>query len=335
MFKKISREKIPRWLARLKSEAELFAPAEENGGWTFGGREDPDLPQNFRNSRLSAKGFFLEGLKPLFGWRSSDQGPLQVTPLPGQDRPRVIFGIRACDARAIRIIEPVFAENGTDGLYLGNLRRTLLVGQACEARCRGSFCQEMGIDPQDSKDCDLFFREAPSGKLARVNTEGGKARVEGRDFFLDSSPEEWESARKEVRGGPTSPLFDLEKVKDEVARRFPEEELWKQVSAPCINCGICTYLCPTCHCFDISDLQAAGRGVRFRSWDSCAFPGFTQMAVHNPREEKWRRYRQRVSHKFYFFPRNFQTVACVGCGRCVAHCPVHLDLREVLREVSR
>jgi ferredoxin len=335
MYKKIAKEKIPPWLARLKSQTELFAPTGENGGWTFGEGGNPDLSGKFLNSRLSAKGLFLEALKPLFGWSSSSQSPLQIIPPPGQDRPRVIFGIRACDARAIRMLEPVFAGNGADGLYLGNLRRTLLVGQACEIRCRGSFCQEMGIDPQDSADCDLFFREAASGRIVRINTDGGKGRTEGSDFFLDSSVEEWESARKEVRGSPESPLFDLERVKEKIARRFPEEELWKQVSAPCINCGICAYLCPTCHCFDISDLQAAGRGVRFRSWDSCAFPGFTQMTVHNPREEKWRRYRQRVSHKFYFFPQNFQTVACVGCGRCVAHCPVHLDLREVLREVSR
>ncbi len=335
MFKKIAREKIPQWLAQLKSQAELFAPTEGNGGWTFDGRKDPDLPENFRNSRLSAKGLFLEALKPLFGWSSPSQSPLQVIPPPSQDRPRIIYGIRACDARAIRILEPVFAGNGADGLYGGNLQRTLLVGHACAMWCRGSFCKEMGIDPQDSADCDLFFREVPPGKIVRINTEGGKARTEGRDFFLDSSPEEWESARKEVRGRLESPLFELEQVKEKIARRFPEEELWRRVSAPCINCGICTYLCPTCHCFDISDLQAASRGVRFRSWDSCAFPGFTQMAAHNPREEKWRRYRQRVGHKFSFFPQNYRTVACVGCGRCVAHCPVQLDLREVLREVSR
>jgi ferredoxin len=335
MYKKISKERLSQWLAGLKSETEFFAPAGENGRSAFVPGAAPDLPGDFRNPRLSAKGLFLEELTPLFGWRSSDQGPVQVAPPPARERPRVIFGIRACDARAVRLLEPVFAGTGGDGLYQGNLRRTLLIGQACEVRCRGSFCQEMGIDPQDSADCDLFFRDAPSGKMARVRTEGGRARVEGRDLFLDGSPEEWESSGKELRGGPERPLFELERVKEKIVRRFPEEDLWRRVSAPCVNCGICTYLCPTCHCFDISDLQAAGRGVRFRCWDSCAFPGFTQMTAHNPREEKWRRYRQRVSHKSYFYPQNHGTVACVGCGRCVAHCPVHLDLREVLREVSR
>jgi len=335
MFKKISKEKIPQWFAHLKGEGEVFAPTGENGNWTSMEGGSPDLSENFRNSRLSAKGFFLEGLRPLFGWRSSSQGPLQITPPSHHQQSRVLYGIRACDARAVRILEPVFAENGADGLYLGNLRRAFLVGLACTDRCRGSFCEEMGIDPQDSADCDLFLREGPSGKIARVHTEAGKARVEGSDFFSDGTPEEWESARKKLRGGPESPPFDLGKVKEKIPLRFPEEDLWRKVSAPCINCGICTFLCPTCHCFDISDLQAAGRGARFRCWDSCAFPGFTQMAVHNPREEKWRRYRQRVSHKFYFYPQNHRVVACVGCGRCVSHCPAHLDLRQVLREVSR
>ncbi len=306
----------------------------ENGIWTYREWNSQDLPENFQNSRLSPKGLLLESLKPLFGWKSPGNS-LQVNPIPSPERSRVVFGIKPCDARAIRTLEPVFSGNLADGFYSGNLSRTLLLGLACQVQCPGSFCKEMGIDPQDSMDCDIVFRDTPQGRIAKIVTEKGKVLIEGSDLFEESSQGEWETAQKEIRGSREKPLFDLAKVKDRVARRFPEEELWERVSAKCINCGICTYLCPTCHCFDLCDLQVPGQGVRFRCWDSCAFPGFTQMAVHNPREEKWRRYRQRVTHKFYFYPHNFQTVACVGCGRCVVHCPVNLDLREVLLEVAR
>ena len=334
MFKKISREKFLQWLARVKSQAQVFSPAKKNGLWAYGEGKNRDLPGNFLNSRLSPKGLFLEPLKPLFGWNSPGGAP-QVNSLSSSGSPRVIFGIKACDARAIRILEPVFAGNLPDAFYLGNLARTVFLGVACRVQCPGSFCGEMGIDPQDSADCDLFFRETSQGRVVKIFTEKGKGLMEESGLFEESSQEEWESARKEIKGRREKPLFDLEKVKDRMVRRFPEEDLWQSVSAKCINCGACTYLCPTCHCFDLCDLQIPGQGVRFRCWDSCAYPSFTQMPVHNPREEKWRRYRQRAAHKFYFYPQNFQRVACVGCGRCVVHCPVNLDLREVLLEVAR
>jgi ferredoxin len=38
-------------------------------------------------------------------------------------------------------------------------------------------------------------------------------------------------------------------------------------------------------------------------------------------------------HKFRYYPENFGRVLCVGCGRCIEHCPVKIDLREVLNLV--
>lgn len=334
MYLKITREKLPRWLAGLKSQAEVLAPAKENGLWTYRNFDRQDIPGNFQNSRLPPKGLFLESLRPLFDWKYPG-GSLQIHSLPPLQGQRVIFGLRPCDVRALKVLEAVFARDYQDVFYLRNLSHTVLMGQACRVQCEGSFCTEMGIDPQDSADFDIFFREIPGGYIARVATDKGHAVTEGRDFFEESSAKEWNVGRGKIRGGREKLLFNLERVGAGVVERFPDENLWKRLSAKCINCGICTYLCPTCYCFDLGDLQMPGQGTRFRCWDSCAFPDFTKMAVHNPREEKWRRYRQRVSHKFNFFYQNFQAFACVGCGRCVAHCPVNLDLREVLLEVIR
>ena len=193
----------------------------------------------------------------------------------------------------------------------------------------------MGIDPQDSTDCDIFFRKTSGGHVVRTATERGKGLTEGTEFFEGSSPEEWQAARREEEDGE-KPLFDLEQVKNRVAHRFPEEDLWQRVSAKCINCGTCTYLCPTCHCFDISDLQvpepresgsAPGTAARSRGSPKCpsTTPGRRSGAGT---ASGW-------ATSFISYPRNFQLTACVGCGRCVAHCPVNLDLRQVLLEVSR
>jgi len=317
----------------LRDRAEVLGPAKENGLWTFRRFDGLDLLRGFQNSRLPVKALFLEPLRPLFEWKQQGDSPELYSFPPAGDE-RLIFGIRSCDARALRILGPVFARDHQDALYLKNLSRTLLLGEACRVQCEGSFCGEMGIDPQDSGDCDIFFREIAEEYVAKVLTERGEALIGEGDFFGEATEEQWRSARGEIRGSGKKPLFELETVRVRAAERFSEGELWQRVSAKCINCGVCTYLCPTCYCFDLCDLQTPNRAVRFRRWDSCAFSDFTGMAVHNPREEKWRRYRQRVSHKFNFFFQNFQAIACVGCGRCVAHCPVNLDLREVLLEVA-
>jgi ferredoxin len=333
-YRKISKENLKKWLTGLKTQAEVLVPAKENSLWTYRNFDGQDFPRSFQNSRLPPKGLFLESLKALFEWKSPN-GSLQVHPPAGSDGQRVIFGLRACDARALKIIEPVFAGDYPDVFYLRNLSRTHLLGLACHVQCDGSFCGEMGIDSQDSTDFDIFFREIPEGYIARVVTEKGQALTGGGGLFEEAAAGEWNLTRGKIRGGREKPLFNLERVTAGVVERFPDENLWQRVSAKCISCGICTYLCPTCHCFDLGDLQTRGQGARFRCWDSCAFADFTKMAVHNPREEKWRRYRQRVSHKFNYFYQNFQTIACVGCGRCVAHCPVNLDLRQVLLEAAR
>jgi len=333
MYLKISRENLRKWLTELKKGAEVLVPEKVNGLWTYTPFQGQDPLPNFLNSRIPPKSVFFPSMQALVEWKSSG-GSVQLRSLTPAAGPKVLFGLRPCDARGLRILEPVFSQDNQDIFYGQNLSRTLLLGVACRRPCPGSFCEQMGIDPQAAKDFDLSFREITQGFIVKVITEKGGKLTGGGVFFTEAAAKEWEEARSEIKNKNETLSFDLEKVKTRVGERFTDEEFWMRVSLKCLNCGICTYLCPTCHCFDICDLQIPGQGIRFRCFDSCAFPGFTKMAVHNPREEKWRRYRQRVSHKFNFFPQNFQNVACVGCGRCVVHCPVNLDLRQVLLAIS-
>ena len=102
-----------------------------------------------------------------------------------------------------------------------------------------------------------------------------------------------------------------------------------------MGCSICNYLCPSCSCFDVQDRGTAACGERCRSWDSCTFALFTRHASgHNPRPTQPSRYRQRVLHKFAYFPLSNQgRLMCVGCGRCARHCPVGLSIQDSVQQV--
>ena len=114
-----------------------------------------------------------------------------------------------------------------------------------------------------------------------------------------------------------------------------EEDFWQRWTDRCLSCGACTYFCPTCYCFTITDegegLSEKG-GRRLRSWDNCMSPLFTREASgHNPRTAKALRMRNRVSHKYWYAPDYSDgRFACTGCGRCIKQCPVSLDIREIV-----
>jgi ferredoxin len=129
---------------------------------------------------------------------------------------------------------------------------------------------------------------------------------------------------------------DVEKIPPKLKEMF-ESPFWDEESMSCLRCGICTYLCPTCHCFDISDevtSVAPFKGYRIRTWDNCQFPDFTMHSSgHNPRPDKASRLRQRIMHKYQYFVECYDHYQCTGCGRCVSKCPVGIDIIEVLNKV--
>ena len=115
-----------------------------------------------------------------------------------------------------------------------------------------------------------------------------------------------------------------------------DSPVWDELYKSCLACGTCTFVCPTCQCYDIKDYNT-GKGVqRYRCWDSCMYSDFTMMAHGNNRTSQKQRYRQRFMHKLVYFPANNDGMySCVGCGRCVDKCPASTNIVKVIKAFQK
>lgn len=261
----------------------------------------------------------------------------QVSSTEEVKRERVIFGARPCDIEAISILDEVFSgKDYTDVYFLEKRKKTTIIGLACDHPLSTCFCSSAGGGPFIRKGSDLFFIDLGEAYLVELLTEKGKVFQKNR-FLKEAGTKEISSAReieeKALRRTDSSiPIEGIEKRLDLMV----ENPFWDHIHEKCIGCGACTFLCPTCHCFDIVDEALNNRGQRVRNWDSCLFSLYSQeTSGHNPRATGRERTRQRLMHKFNYFPKNFNRIACVGCGRCILYCPVNFDIREAIKEIQK
>jgi sulfhydrogenase subunit beta (sulfur reductase) len=210
------------------------------------------------------------------------------------------------------------------------------MGMACNHPLSTCFCSSTGGGPFAREGSDLFSIDLGEAYLVELLTEKGMAF--GKNKFFKKANKKDLTLAKEIEGKASKkanssvPVDGIEKKLDGMM----ENPLWDRIHEKCIGCRVCTYLCPTCHCFDIMDETLNNRGQRVRNWDSCLSSLYSQeTSGHNPRPTGLERTRQRLMHKFNYFPKNFKKIACVGCGRCILYCPTHFDIRQAIKEIQK
>jgi sulfhydrogenase subunit beta (sulfur reductase) len=290
------------------------------------------------NTRQAPKEIFFPRSEVLFSYREG-----QVIPVEFSEERHVVFAIRPCDARSAVLLDNVFdgdetAANGAsvqDPYYVNRRSNTVLMGLACNQPLSTCFCTSVGGGPFSTEGLDLLWTDLGDRYLVEAITERGKALIADSPLMREAGSEDIAqkaeiAARAErIVSGP-----DVQGTKEKLDRMY-DSKFWQDIQRKCLGCGACTYLCPTCHCFDIVDEGDRRQGQRVRNWDTCQFALFTlHTSGHNPRPSGKERMRQRIMHKFNYFVENFAAIACVGCGRCVRECPVNLDIREVLNGIQ-
>jgi ferredoxin len=317
----------------------VYAPVRQQGMTNFqeiSAAEQVDL--GLANTTMSPKSIMLPQSETMFEFNSdktSDQAGI-LREIETDHFPRLIFGIRPCDAKAFQLLDLNFDTVAyKDPWWVRRRKTTTLVGLGCNTPCSTCFCTSVGSGPFATEGLDLLLIDVHDYFLIQVITEKGAE-------LLNTGAIETEATGAMKETALASEKSSLQSIKSVVpteslgrhdAKALFNADFWEEAQFACINCGVCTFVCPTCWCFDIQDEVHKGDGLRLRNWDSCMFPLFTlHGSGHNPRAQKLQRLRQRFMHKLkYFVDKYDQGVACVGCGRCVQQCPVNIDIREIFR----
>ena len=324
----LSKENLMPLLTSLATQRDVFVPAHVNGVAKFALFEEGVEPDfNMVNVTMPPKDLLFPQTQKMYHFDVDANGSYHIREYD-ESREQVVFGIRPCDMRSIVCLDEVFLTKGFVDEFYANAREKLLcISIGCSHAAETCFCESMGVDPQLAPNADVMLQDCGDVYNVLAQTDKGRAAVDSWGEFLgdgDAQPLACE----------LSLSVDMTGVVDKLEGMY-EHPIWDNLSIKCLNCGTCTYVCPTCHCFDISQENRRKDGVRFRCWDSCMFSEYTAMAGgHNPRPDKLERVRNRFMHKLNFFERRYGMSLCVGCGRCVEKCPVALDITRLIDDIG-
>jgi sulfhydrogenase subunit beta (sulfur reductase) len=329
----VSRSDLTEFIQRIGEKRRVIAPTEDRTGRRYDEIADPSRVRlEPGRPALSPKDTVFPQRETLLRFVAT--GVRRPSPHEGET---VLFGVRPCDARALALIDRVFRWDGIDDPYYVHRREhTTIVALACAVPGAACFCSSVGGGPADGEGSDVLMFDLNEQFLLAPRSERGEVLLaELEQLTRPAGAAHRDAARTQAEeAAALLPATTVPTDVDALRAAF-DSSLWEEFSATCLGCGVCTYACPTCHCFDITDEILRGSGHRVRSWDSCAFALFTlHGSGHNPRQTKAARLRQRILHKFLYCPENFGDVFCVGCGRCITNCPTGLDLRAILDRLS-
>ena len=307
----------------LSSDHEIIGPVEEEGGVYFRSVESLEqIVWEFANTVNNIKDFFFPPRQELYELKNDGVKSYESE----SDMDRIILFPRACDAQALTLMDRLFIGEYEDPLYKRLRENTVIIGLSCLEPDKRCFCLSLGGGPFHTEGMDASITPLGDSRYAiQLITEKAKR------LFPPSIPTTAKDKERleKLKNMAESVIKRKINVPENMVESF-DSEYWREVSRSCIGCGICSYLCPTCHCFDIVNEGY----LRVRCWDTCSSNTFTRIAAgEDHRREKYKQYRQRIFHKFDYYRDNFGAVACVGCGRCTAYCPVKTDIVEIVNNL--
>lgn len=230
-------------------------------------------------------------------------------------KPRILFGLNLADLEGIDRLDKEFSGPVRDDIYTKNRENTYLVSID-------------HFDPEPETSYDLHFRKKDDRYEVTAGSAFGREIVVGNPLFRETkaqSPKIFEPKK--------SPIHNLDLYK--IIEKAKDDPIWDKLAKTCFGCGVCTYVCPVCYCFETEDkVKVEGltkcEGCRERRWDSCMLPDFASISSHDFRPELKDRIYNWYHHKFVRTPKEHGFVGCIDCGRCIVYCPARINFHETL-----
>ena len=335
---KIAKERLNDLYAKINETMGLFIPIKKAGEVNYHvWGEGKEVSLETLKTVKSPKDMFFPQSENMMKFKTQGK-TIEVESMLDEKKPYVLFGVKACDYKAIEVLDKVFLADPVDTFYQERRNTTTIVTLACSKPEESCFCSAFGIDataPQGDVttwlDNDNLYWQA--------NTEKGEALTALVNELFENGGEgevasQQDATKKIIEKLPFAAL-DLSRFKPENLNDLFNDKAWASMSEACLGCGTCTFVCPTCQCFDIRDFKTSEGIIRYRCWDSCMYSDFTLMAHGNSRTTQMQRFRQRFMHKLVYYPsQNGGLYSCVGCGRCVNKCPQRLNIVKVINTLG-
>ncbi len=336
---KIAKENLSALFQMIAENQELYLPVEKAGqtnyaAWTPEVKVDLDTLKTVK----SAKDAFFPQSEGLYSVKKEGK-KMSVEPQALKEQNFVVFGMKACDVKGVEVLDRVFLVDPVDTFYKARREHGTIVALACREPEETCFCKVFGIDAADPM-ADVATWMIGEDLYWKALTEKGETLTELVKELLTDAEEAPVEAEKEAIHAIVEKLpymnLSLEGWNGDALTEKFNSPLWEELYKPCLACGTCTFVCPTCQCYDIKDYTAGDTVSRYRCWDSCMYSDFTMMAHGNNRTSQMQRFRQRFMHKLVYYPANNDGMySCVGCGRCVEKCPASLNIVKVIKAFEK
>lgn len=336
-MRKITLNQLDQLFAEIASAKTLYLPTDTKAGAKYTKWQQGAVLSDALNTVRSAKDFFFPQTENLMDFKVEGKN-IEVIDTRSECEDFVLFGVRACDVKSFEVLDRVFLAEPVDSYYKNRREHGIILSLACTRPQETCFCGTFGIDAAEPEGDVVCYKTADALYLD-AKTEKGNALLESLTCLTedaDTAPVEAQKAQTRTYLAKL-PLADLKTdgFGAGTTSKFFDAPEWKELSATCLGCGTCTFVCPTCQCYDIKDFNT-GHGVkRFRCWDSCMYSDFTKMSAGQPRLTQLERFRQRFMHKLVYYPTNNDGLfSCVGCGRCLAKCPIQMNIVKVMKKLG-
>ncbi len=337
-MRKISNDKLSAFFAAVSADMPLYLPIDSDDGCArFAKWEEGKEWSAALNTVRSAKDFFFPQMENIVEFKRDGKN-IEIVDIRDEKEDYVIFGVRPCDVKSFEILDRVFLVDPVDSFYKERREHGLVVSVACSKPSETCFCSAFGIDAT-SPTGDISAWRCDDALYLNANTEKGEAFMKKIASFTEDADEKAVETQKETTKKILSKLplanLDPSNFGGGKTKEFFDAPQWKDLAETCLGCGTCTFVCPTCQCYDIKEFNT-GKGIqRFRCWDSCMYSDFTKMAHGNPRLTQTERFRQRFMHKLVYYPENNDGIfGCVGCGRCLSKCPISMNIVKVMKAIG-